>query len=105
METFRSSRVALADWREEIHPAPWRGTRSAKPGDYKGIQELASIDCSGGNPPASPAKRNAQTALILVSPQARYDTLELVKPGESDDELALVFRSNLDCHRGGKGIR
>ena len=105
METFRSSRVALADWGEEIHPAPWRGTRSAKPGDYKWIQELASIVCSGGNPPAGSAKRMGQTALILVSTQARYDTLELIKPGESDDELALVFRPDLDCHRGGKSIR
>jgi hypothetical protein len=45
METFRSSRMALADWSEEIHPTPWCGAQTAKPGDYKWIQQISSIIC------------------------------------------------------------
>ena len=46
MEAIRSSQEALAGREEEIHPSPWRGTRTAKPSDYKWIQQLASIVCS-----------------------------------------------------------
>ena len=91
METFRSSRLALAAWREEIHPAPWRGTRSAKPGDYKWIQQLASIVCSCENSPSGSCKGVAENTLVLAGTQASYDPLKLVESGESNDELALVF--------------
>ncbi len=104
METFRSSRVALADRSEEIRPAPWCGTRTAKPGDYKWIQQLASIVCSGEIAPAGHGRDVAQTASIPVAAQPRYDTLELVQAGKSDNEFALVFCPDLDGDGRCQGI-
>ena len=100
METIRSSHQALADREEGIHPSPWRGTRTAKPGDYKWIQRLASIVCSQESAPVRLQRRIAEKALVLIGAQAGYHTLELVQPGKRDDELALVFGADLDLDSG-----
>ena len=104
METFRSSQVALADWSEEIHPAPWCGTRTAKPGDYKWIQQLASIVCSGEIARVGPEWDVAQTTSMPVAAQPRYDAIKLVQAGKSDNEFALVFCADLDRDSRCQGI-
>ena len=105
METFRSSRMALADWSEEIRPTPWCGTRTAKPGDYKWIQQISSIICPRVSASAGAGQDVAQTTSICVATQARYDTLELIQAGKRDNQFALVFCANLnrDSRRQGVG--
>lgn len=100
METIRSSHSALAGREEDFHPSPWLGTRTAKPGDYKWIQQLASIVCSQESTLGGPRWCVAQTASILIGTQARYDTIELIQSCKSDDELALVFGADLDLDSG-----